>query len=120
MDILSKLEDLQIAYELHSHEPFFTCEQADAVYAELEGGHSKNLFIRDRKGKQHYLIVLESYKRLDLKGLGQEMSKRFSFASPERLLKWLKVTPGSVSPLNLIFDTENHVKVLVDEDLFKH
>lgn len=120
MDILSHLSGLGIHFTIHEHEPFYTCEEGEDLYKTLEGGHSKNLFIRDRKGNQHTLIILESHKRLDLKTLGEQKGERFSFASEERLWKWLQVKPGSVSPFNLIFDEGNHVSVWVDEDLFAH
>jgi len=119
MEILEKLNELNIPFELFEHEPFRTCEDSRDFYKDREGGDSKNLFIRDRKGKQHYLIVLEAEKRLDIKAFSKEMDDRFSFASEERLMKWLNVKPGAVSPLNLLFDTENHVIVFIDEDLLK-
>jgi len=119
MDILETLTKLEIEFELFKHEAFRTCEDSRSFYEGREGGDSKNLFIRDRKGKQHYLIVLQADKRLDLKALSLMMGDRFSFASEERLWKWLKVKPGAVSPLNLIFDEENHVKVFIDKDLLK-
>lgn len=119
MKILSKLSELNIPYELFEHEPFFTCEDSESFYTGKDGGDSKNLFLRDRKGNQHYLVVLEAHKRLDLKAFSQSMDERFSFASPERLMKWLGVTPGAVSPLSLLHDEENHVIVYVDEDLLK-
>jgi Ala-tRNA(Pro) deacylase len=119
-NILAKLESLDIPFELFEHEPFFTCDDSRKFYEGREGGDSKNLFLRDRKGKQHYLVVLQADKRLDLKAFSQSMDERLSFGSPERLMKWLGVTPGAVSPLNLIHDEENHVIVYIDEDLLKY
>lgn len=115
--ILSKLNELGISYALFEHEPFFTCEDSRSFYEGREGGDSKNLFLRDRKGNQHYLVVLEANKRLDLKQFSEVVGEKLSFASPERLMKWLNVTPGAVSPLNLIYDESNHVIVYIDSDL---
>jgi Ala-tRNA(Pro) deacylase len=120
-DTYAILDTLGIAYEKFDHEPFFTCEQADVLYKTLEGGHSKNLFLRNNKGDAHYLVILQSDKRLDLKEFaGMVNESKMSMASPERLLKYLGVTPGSVSPFGLINDADHCVKVFVDNDLLKY
>jgi Ala-tRNA(Pro) deacylase len=67
----------------------------------IPGAHSKNLFLRDPKGRNHYLVVLPARKKFDLKSFGNLLGVRLSFASPERLQKYLGLTPGSVSPFRL-------------------
>ena len=120
-DIYKILDDLGVTYEKHAHEPFFTCEQADKLYKRLDGGHSKNLFLRNRKGDKHYLVVLESKKRLDLRNFGEKIGEtKLSMASPERLEKHLGLTPGSVSRFGLINDENHEVRVVVDNDLLQY
>lgn len=114
-DILDKLS---IEYEKYTHIPVYTIEEADNLNLNIKGSHCKNLFVRDRKGKQHYLIILEENKKVDLKKLSWDInSTNLSFASEERLFKYLKLKPGSVSVFGLINDDDKHVKVLIDEDL---
>lgn len=119
-DLYQILDELAIPYEKFEHEPFYTCEDAEALYSKLDGGHSKNLFLRNASGKQHYLVIVDYKKRVDLKALGQSLGEKLGFASEERLFKYLGVTPGSVSPFGLIHDADHHVKVLLDADLLQH
>lgn len=118
-DIYKILADLEVEYDKHDHPPFFTCAQADAFYEDhLQGGKSKNLLLRNRAGNKHYLVIMESDKHLDLKALQELLGEsKLSFASPERLMKHLKLTPGAVSPFGLINDEEKAVEVIVDEGL---
>lgn len=120
-DIYQVLDGLGISYQVTEHEAAFTVEQADRFYGHLEGGHSKNLFLRNKKGSQHYLLVAGSHRPVNLKAIrGLVAESTLSFASPERLLKYLGLTPGSVSPLGLINDPARHVKVLLDAGLMQH
>jgi Ala-tRNA(Pro) deacylase len=114
------LEKLHIHYEKHDHPAVFTCLEADTYTSELKGVHTKNLFLRNKKGDSHYLVVMCEDKVLDVKGFGEIISeKNISFASPERMLKYLGLTPGSVSLFGIINDTEHAVKVYIDEDILK-
>lgn len=120
-DVLAQLDQLGLSYVLHEHEPFFTCEDAEESYKKIPGGHSKNLFLRNRNGDQHYLFILESSKRADLKALAEQLGESpLGFASPERLQKHLGLTPGSVSPFGLIHDKDHHVIVLLDRSLLEY
>ncbi len=84
----------------------------------IDGLQCKNLFLRNKKGDRHYLVVLEISKRADLKDLVKLVGDdRLSFGSPERLMAQLGLTPGSVSPFGLINDADGSVRVLVDVDL---
>ena len=116
------LKKLGIGYRVHEHKAVFTVEEAEQVYKDnpLRGGKTKNLFLRNKKGDRHYLVVIEDSKKIDLKTLREILGEsKFSFASPERLKKYLSVTPGSVSALGLVHDEGRGVKVLVDEDLMR-
>ena len=117
-DIYAVLDSLGIAYTRTDHEAAFTVEQADHLYGHVPGVHSKNLFLRNKKGDVHYLVVVRSDKRVDLKALRAVVDEStLSFASPERLMKYLGVIPGSVTPLGLIHDTAHTVRVMVDRDV---
>lgn len=113
--------DLNIEYEKHDHPAVFTVEEAERYDRGIDAGKSKNLFLRNRKGNTHYLLVAESTRKIDLKKLSSLLNENgLSFASPERLSKYLGLTPGSVSPFGLINDTSKSVKVLIDKGLLKH
>ncbi len=119
-ELLEFLDHHQIPYEYHEHVAVFTSQQARDLIEPLPGASAKNLFLRDKKGKRHFLLTLDDLKTVNLKALasGQHISG-LSLASPERLLKYLGVTPGAVSLMSLVNDTENQVEVLVDEDVWK-
>lgn len=116
--------ELQIDYQLHDHEPFYTCDQSAKWHEDNidePSGKSKNLFLRDRNGKKHFLVIIESKKQLDLKQLANQLGEsQLSFASPERLKKYLNVEPGSVSLFALIHENAGEVEVIIDEDLLNY
>lgn len=118
--VFEVLDELNISYVLHEHPPVFTVEEAQ-LHAEGIGGlHCKNLFLRDQKGKRHFLVVSENTKPIQVKEVGKKLGVgNLSFASPERLLKHLGLTPGSVSPFGLINDKENQVTLVLDQELKK-
>ena len=121
MDIYQVLESLDIAYERLDHEAAFTVEQADRIYGHLQGGFTKNLFLRNKKGNRHYLVVVESHKQVDLKSMRAQIGEStLSFASEDRLMRYLGLKPGSVSPLGLINDGAGEVAVYFDQDLLRH
>ncbi|SHJ31305.1 Ala-tRNA(Pro) deacylase [Geosporobacter subterraneus DSM 17957] len=112
------LEYLQIPYLRYEHTPVYTIEEANQLDLDMQGQHCKNLFVRDKKGERHYLVIIEESKKVDLKSLSKQIeSTNLSFASEERLLRYLGLTPGAVSPFGLINDREKHVEVLLDEDI---
>ncbi|MBD3414981.1 MAG: prolyl-tRNA synthetase associated domain-containing protein [Candidatus Aminicenantes bacterium] len=114
-DLLGQLE---ISFKQHHHPAVYTVEQAKKHWSEIKGTHCKNLFLRNKKGNRHYLVILEANKAADLKGLRKKLGEDgLSFASPERLEKHLKLEPGAVSPFGLINDHENLVRVVIDKDL---
>lgn len=114
------LTELEISYKKYEHEPIFTVEQGAEFERNLVGGHSKNLFLRDAKATQYFLVVVEAHKRVDLKALQKELDvKKLSFGSPEKLQELLGVTPGSVSLLAIMNDRNaNAVKLYIDADLW--
>jgi len=112
------LNQLKIPYTQYEHVPVYTIQQLDELNMDMKGKHCKNLFVRNDKGDKHYLIIVSQEKRADLKDIAKQIgSSRLGFASEERLMKHLGLTPGAVTPFGLLNDEEKKVTVLVDEDL---
>jgi Ala-tRNA(Pro) deacylase len=112
------LDKLDIPYVRHEHPPVYTVEEAEQHWENITGAHCKNLFLRNKKGNRHYLVVLDSSKRADLKALEKQLGEdRLSFASPERMMRYLGLEVGAVSPFGLINDNQKEVKVIIDQDL---
>ena len=119
MTIYEFLESNDIAYERHDHPPVFTCEDVNRLIPDLPGSKTKNLFICDGKGKQHFLVSVPDEKAVDLKSLGEALGvKRLRFASASRLEKHLKLEPGAVTLLGVLNDTAGNVSVVVDQALW--
>ena len=119
-EVLNVLKKLEINYELVNHKAVYTIEDMNNLNNEIFKGAEicKNLFLRDQKGKRHFLVVLCSEKKADMTKIQEQaLSTRLSFASSERLMKYLKLEPGHVSPMGLIHDEEKKVEVLIDKDL---
>jgi Ala-tRNA(Pro) deacylase len=116
--VLDVLGELAIPFVRHEHPPVATVEEAEKHWADLEATHCKNLFLRNKKGNRHFLVIAPVSKAVDLRGLNRALGQdRLSFASAERLRRFLGVEPGSVSPFGLINDREREVQVVLDEDL---
>lgn len=116
--VLDALAALGIAWTRHEHPPVFTVEEAGQHWAAIDATHCKNLFLRNKTGHAHYLVVAERSARVDLKQLTAVLGEdRLSFGSPERLLACLGLTAGSVSPFGLLNDAAHAVTVVVDEAL---
>lgn len=117
--LYQRLRALGIAWTHYEHKPVFTVQEAAAVNALQPGGHTKNLFLKDKKGGL-WLVVLRDDFRLDLNGLSRQIgAPRFSFASGEHLIATLGVPPGSVTPFALINDGDKKVRVVLDRDMLK-
>lgn len=107
-----------ISFEMMEHEAVYTMEDMDRVGITGKGTVCKNLFLRDAKGKNHYLITVPEEKRVDLKTLAEQIgSTKLSFASAERLAKYFGVEQGCVSPLGVLNDESRSVVVVFDEEL---
>jgi Ala-tRNA(Pro) deacylase len=105
-----------IACARFDHAPAFTCDDvARSVPAEAAGVQTKNLFLRDHRGRRHWLLVTSCDTPVDLRALAPRIgADRISFASPERLARFLGVTPGAVTVLGLVHDAERAVELVVD------
>lgn len=120
--ILEKLDSLGIKYELVEHKAVYNMEEMDALGSETFKGAEicKNLFLRDQKGKRHFLVTLKEEKQANLSEIAKNcFATKLSFASEERLKKYLDLTPGAVTPLAIINDKEKAVEVILDKDLLK-
>lgn len=111
------LSELSIEFLEFHHPPVMTVREAEKHWKGIEGTHCKNLFLRDHKGRKHFLVIMPHQKEADLKELSTALGSRLSFASEQRLDKYLGLKPGSVSPFGLINDTESHVHVYLEEEL---
>jgi Ala-tRNA(Pro) deacylase len=116
--VYEALDGLEIPYTRHEHPPARTVAEAVEYWKGIPGAHCKNLFVRNKPGKRHYLIVAEHLKPLDILALSRTLGdSRLSFASDERLGRHLGLSPGEVSPFGLLSDDKGEVIVVLDEDL---
>jgi Ala-tRNA(Pro) deacylase len=116
--VFAALDALGIRYESYDHPAVFTSEDAEQYWRNIPGTQVKNLFLRNKKGDRHYLVILGIDKRADLKTLVKIIGDdRFSFGSPERLMDKMGLTPGSVSPFGLLHPHSGDLLVIIDEDL---
>ena len=121
-EILQRLKELGIQYELIEHKAVFNMEEMDALGKDFFKGATicKNLFLRDQKGKRHFLVTMKEEKQANLAEIAKScLATKLSFASEERLKKYLNLTPGAVTPLAIINDEQKAVEVILDKDLFK-
>ncbi|MEZ5197584.1 MAG: prolyl-tRNA synthetase associated domain-containing protein [Bacteroidales bacterium] len=119
-ELYKTLDELNIPFEYYEHPPAPTIEQAKEYWKDLVATHCKNIFFRNHKGNRHYLVILEHTQALDIHDLEKRLKQgKLTFASPKRMMKYLGVTPGSVTPFGLINDKDNHVHVFLDENLKK-
>jgi len=103
----------------HEHAAVMTVAESEQLVPELPGAKTKNLFLRDKKGLKHFLVTIPASLSVDLAQLGDVLGAgRLSFASAERLLKYLGLTPGSVSVLGLVNDSEHCVQCVIDQKLW--
>ena len=119
--IFEFLDAHKIQYRRVDHPPVFTCEEADRIVPSLPGAKTKNLFLRDGKGRKHFLLAVSSEKNVDLKALSRILGvNKLGFASADRLEKYLNLTPGAVTLLGVVHDSSKQVEVVVDSDLWSN
>ncbi|MEQ8404577.1 MAG: prolyl-tRNA synthetase associated domain-containing protein [Oceanicaulis sp.] len=118
--LLAYLDALGIAHRTVDHEPVFTVAEGDQIKADMPGGHTKNLFLKDKKGALILISALQSTK-IDLKGLHRRLAcGRLSFGKPELLQEVLGVTPGSVTAFAIVNDPDKRVRFILDAALAAH
>jgi Ala-tRNA(Pro) deacylase len=116
--LLAAFDSMGIAHETIHHPALFTVEQSKELRGEITGAHTKNLFLKDKKGKLFLVTAVES-TQIDLKRLHEVIggSGRLSFGNAEQMLEHLGVTPGSVTAFAVINDTVGRVTMILDERL---
>ena len=116
--LLARLDALGIRHTTHHHTPVFTVEEAQRLKGDLPGAHTKNLFLRDKKGTMWLLVALRD-REVDLKVVAPQLNARgrLSFGSAERLMRHLGVIPGAVTPFAVINDSSGAVSVALDSGL---
>ena len=119
-ELFERFKSLGIQTKTRDHAPVFTVEEARALRGEIEGGHCKNLFLKDDKGGLWLIVCLEE-SQIDLKAAPAKIgSRRLSFGKPDLLMEVLGVEPGSVTPFGLINDTACRVNVVLDAAMMAH
>jgi Ala-tRNA(Pro) deacylase len=117
-DLLTMLRDRGCRFTLHRHPPLFTVAESRELRGQLPGGHTKNLFLRDKRERM-WLVTAEETRAVDLKALGSALGAqgRLSFGSPTRLAEYLGIEPGSVTPFALANDARGAVSFVLDRAL---
>ncbi len=120
-ELFAYLDSLGITHQTVRHAPVFTVEEARALRGQVPGGHTKNLFLRDKKGAL-FLVVAPEYAAIELKSLHRLLgaSGRFSFGSADLMRETLGVEPGSVTPFAMINDNDAKVAVILDAAMMAH
>jgi len=117
-EVYDLLHKLDIPYQYREHPPVNTIEEATRYWKNYDSGRCKNIFLRNHKGNKHYLVILEHLRQLNMKDLESRLRQgKLTFASEKRLMKYLGLQPGSVSPFGLINDHNKHVHLFIDKKL---
>ena len=112
------LDELNIAFDYYEHPAAHTVDQAVQYWKGIDARHCKNLFFRNHKGDKHYLVVMDHRRRMDIHAIERLLQQgKLSFASEQRMEKYLGVSPGSVTPLALMNDVERQVRLFIDDKL---
>ena len=120
-DLFAYLDTLAIPHQTVTHPPLFTVEQSQELRGQIPGGHTKNLFLKDKKDAV-FLVVAQEDAVIELKSLHRRLgaSGRFSFGSADLLLELWGVIPGAVTPFGAINDTGHRVTVVLDAPMMQH
>jgi len=116
--VFDQLNELGINFEVYEHPPLDTIEIALQYWKDINAMHCKNLFFRNHKGNRHYLVIIKDTTPFSIHSLEKKLKQgKLTFGSEKRLMKYLGVKPGSVSPFGLINDKDNHVHLFLDQQL---
>jgi Ala-tRNA(Pro) deacylase len=118
-DLFARLSELGVETRTHHHPPVYTVEESKRLCGDLPGSHSKNLFLKDKKGNLWLIVTLED-RAIDMKDLRKRIgSQPLSFGKPDLLMEVLGIIPGAVTPFALINDPENRVNVVLDSEMME-
>jgi Ala-tRNA(Pro) deacylase len=119
-DLFAFLDRLQIKHRTISHPPLSTVEESRRLRGEIPGGHTKNLFLKDKRGALLLVVALED-AAIELKSLHRRLgASRFSFGSPDLLRETLGIEPGAVTPFAAINDPARRVEIVLDQDMLRY
>ena len=120
-DLLARFADLGIATTTHDHPAVFTVAESREIKHAIAGGHSKNLLLKDKKGRV-FLVTAEADAAIDLKAISEKIgaSGRVTFGKPELLMELLGVIPGAVTPFGVVNDVEGVVTMVIDAPMMDH
>lgn len=114
------LNEIDVSTTTIEHPALFTVEDSKALRGEIDGGHTKNLFVKDKKGKL-FLLVVEEDAQIDMKTVNKKLDcGRLSFGKPDLLMEKLGIIPGAVTAFSIINDSDNAVQIVFDEKLMQH
>lgn len=117
-ELITKLDSLKLPYDIVSHEPALTTEQADAFIEGIEGVRTKILFLTNKKKTAFYLVVMDDQKRLNLDNFKEIIKeKRIKLASEQLIFEKMSLEPGIVSPYGLLFNSNHDIKVYFDKEI---
>ena len=118
-DLFELLRIKNMDFQIHDHEPLFTVEDSESLRGEIEGAHTKNLFLKNKRNN-FFLFSCDENVKVDLKLLSKSIdAKNLSFANAKYLEEFLGIKPGSVSPFALLNDKNNIVEFYLDEKIYK-
>ncbi len=118
--LIDYLDQLGLETTTIDHDPVYTVEEARRLRGALPGSHSKSLFLRNKKGVM-WLVTTDADRKIDLKRLGESLGVgRVGFGSPERLMTYLGVIPGAVTPFAVVNDAAGNVRVALDREMLEH
>lgn len=120
-DLLARFAELGIETTTHDHPAVFTVAESRAIKHAIAGGHSKNLLLKDKKGRV-FLVTAEADAAIDLKAISEKIgaSGRVTFGKPELLMELLGVIPGAVTPFGVVNDVERVVTLVIDAPMMAH
>ena len=120
-ELFAYLDRLGIAHTTVTHPPLFTVEQSQALRGQIPGGHTKNLFLKDKKDAL-FLVTAPEDSVIELKSLHRRLGAggRFSFGSSHLMLETLGITPGAVTPFGALNDLKHRVTIVLDKALMQH
>lgn len=119
-EIYDYLKEKNIWHEITEHEAVYNMKELSQIDIPYPEGDAKNLFLRDDKKRNYYIITVKGYKRVNLKEFRQKNNTRsLSFASENDLMRVMNLIPGSVTPLGILNDKEIKVEVFIDKDFIE-
>ena len=117
-EIKQYLKELNIGFKTFSHPPLYTCEQAQIYNKDIRGIHCKNLFLKNKKTTNYYLIIIPADEKLNLKEFESLLNEKLTFANEKELKNILNLTAGAVSPFGLINDKDNKTILIIKKQIW--